>query len=257
MTTKPGTLLAALCIAAVAIAGEAKKPVKLNPRIAALADNTWIKMNPEKEPAGRNYSGCALGYWNGGAKVFYFGGAHFSYAYDDAAVYDVAGNAWKSTWEDRREWVKRLGAAKKLTDEDARKKATGKLWKEAVDDGRLPPTHTYQQMCWIPEKKAVFYLGWSGTWIFSPEKNRWRCVTLPVYSHYEGMDEKLGRKAPWTRWAVQTHHCYYSPVAKAPVAITTHRPQGDWLFDVEKEEWQSLKRSIGSMGGEIYSTYVP
>jgi len=112
-------------------------------------------------------------------------------------------------------------------------------------------------VCWVPERRVFAYLGHTGSWEFDPVKKKWEIIALPLYKQYQGMPKELKRFCPWTRWCVQTHHLFYSPVAKAPVAITTHRPQGDWIYDAEKKEWKGLKRGISSLGGEIYSTYVP
>jgi len=215
---------------------------KLNPRIVALGDNTWLKMSPAREPEGRNYSGCCWGDWGKGGRIFYFGGAHFSYPYDDVELYDIAANTWTRSWKDRKNWMADGKPALPPAERFA----------EAVRLGRLPPTHTYQQVCWVPGRKVFFHLGHSGNWTFDPLKMRWTCLALPPL--YQTGSKKM---IPWTRWAVQTMHCYYSPVVEAPVAITTHKPQGDWLFDLKTMTWKALKRNIPAMGGEIYSAPVP
>jgi hypothetical protein len=58
--------------------------------LATIPDNTWVKLNPNREPAGRSYSG--IHYGNG--KIFYFGGGHGSYAGNDVEIYDIATNTW-------------------------------------------------------------------------------------------------------------------------------------------------------------------
>jgi hypothetical protein len=252
-----GTLIGAVAAAAVvAGAGLAERPApttapaarKLNPQVLAMGDNTWLKMNPPREPDGRNYSGCCWGDWGTGGRVFYFGGAHFSYQYDDVDVYDLATNTWTRSWKP--------GPLPKAVDEggDQKEKRAdrGDTLRRAAAAGRLQATHTYQQVCWVPERKVFFYVGWSGNWEFDPVKNRWTCLFLPPL--YQTGTKQL---VPWTRWAVQTHHCYYARDIKAPVVVTTHTPQGDWLFDGETTAWKSLRRDISSMGGELYSTYVP
>jgi Galactose oxidase, central domain len=261
---KPGIVAALFAVAVVAVGSvaahrlaaaesnaKAKRAVKLNSRIVAMADNSWLKMNPGKEPDGRNYSGCCLADWGQGSKIWYFGGAHNSYAYDDVAFYDIATNTWTPSWKDRRNWMKM-----NLPGKDKQEKRAARS-RKMVEAKRLPCTHTYQQVCWVPERKVFAYLGHLGSWEFDPVTMKWDIIALPLYSQYEGMPESLKRFCPWTRWAVQTHHLYYSPDAQAPVAITTHRPQGDWIYNAKKKQWTRLKRSVGSVGGEIYSTYVP
>jgi hypothetical protein len=263
---KAGTLAALLAVMLVAIGGVAlrglaaaegtngngKKAVKLNPNVVAMADNSWLKMNPKKEPEGRNYSGCCLADWGKGPKIFYFGGGHFSYDYDDAAIYDVATNAWTRSWPQARKYKPFLSK-----DPEEKKKQSAEKWKHAVDAGRLPPTHTYQLICWVPERKVFAYVGYSGHWEYDAAAPKWTAIALPPRCQYPDMPEELKRFSPWTKIAVQTHHLFYSPEAGAPLSITTHRPKGDWLYDAKKKEWKRLKRDIGNMGGELYSTYVP
>ncbi|KKL88921.1 hypothetical protein LCGC14_1919840, partial [marine sediment metagenome] len=91
--------------AGVSAAAEAPAGRKLNPKILALGDNAWLKMDPLREPEGRNFSGACWGDWGEGGRAFYFGGAHFSYKYDDVAFYDPVANTWTRSWENRKDWM--------------------------------------------------------------------------------------------------------------------------------------------------------
>jgi len=245
-----GVALICACAAATPRSPVTTQPAtrELNPRVLAMGDNTWLKMNPPREPDGRNYSGCCWGDWGQGGKIFYFGGAHFSYQYDDVDIYDMATNTWTRSWKPGRIRAEPQKADDQKDGQDDR----GTALRRAAEAGRLQATHTYQQVCWVPDRKVFFYVGWSGNWAFDPVKNRWTCLALPPL--YQSGKKTL---VPWTRWAVQTHHCYYAPEVKAAAVVTTHRPQGDWLFDYGKMEWKNLSRDIRNMGGELYSTYVP
>jgi hypothetical protein len=58
--------------------------------IKNLGNNQWARLYPNREPAGRSYSG--IHYGNG--KILYFGGGHGSYAGNDVEIYDIATNTW-------------------------------------------------------------------------------------------------------------------------------------------------------------------
>ncbi len=87
---------------------------KLNPRIAAMKDNTWLYMNPKPmkrkrpttkdtnsplkgivsgEPTFREYSSPVYG----GGRIYYFGGMHSGYPGNDIEVYDIVENFWKQS----------------------------------------------------------------------------------------------------------------------------------------------------------------
>ena len=84
----------------------------LNPDLASLPDNTWLKLDPEPSerwvasgscsgpydlnlvvsgnPKKRSFSGMAYG----DGKVFFFGGGHCSHPGNDVEIYDIAQNVW-------------------------------------------------------------------------------------------------------------------------------------------------------------------
>jgi hypothetical protein len=62
----------------------------LNPQIARMADNTWLRLKPAREPRSRMYSGCCIGDGN----VWFFGGGHHAYKYNDVELFRIADNRW-------------------------------------------------------------------------------------------------------------------------------------------------------------------
>jgi len=226
-------------------AGEPEKPreapkaeKKLNPQVLALADNTWLKMGPPKEPDGRNYSSPI---WGDG-KIFYFGGAHFSYNGNDVAIYDLAANAWTRSYEPEMRPEQKFDG--KTTVGDVLSPKTGRPW----------PLHTYQQWCWVPDRKVCFWVsGTAGTWQFDPAKLEW--------THLHGKYHKDEKKqfSPNTPIAHQTMHCFYSPELKAPVVHQTSSPFVNYKYDFDKGEWAKLAKGIPAKHkwAEPYSTHVP
>ena len=226
-------MLGCACTAAEveSIATTAPAAKRLNPRILAMGDNAWLKMKPPREPDGRNYS-CPC--WGDG-KIFYFGGAHFSYQYDDIDFYDIAANAWTRSWEDRAR---------------APKKGEEAPLPHSPKTGRLWPRHTYQQVCWLPERKVFFYMPGIDTWEFDPAKMKW---TWLAGAH--GKDKQTFSPKPQ---GIQNSHCFYSPDLKAPVAIMTTGDWGTYVFDQAKGEWRKRKPvPQKTVWHELYSTYVP
>jgi hypothetical protein len=78
---------------------------KLNPDLVNLPPNTWVKITPDRNPAGRSFSGVC---WGNGM-LFYFGGYHNSYPCNDVELYDVAANRWVQAtepedWRDCAKW---------------------------------------------------------------------------------------------------------------------------------------------------------
>lgn len=212
---------------------KSKAEKNLNPQIASLGDNTWLKMSPPKEPDGRNYSGCFWGDWGKGGRVFYYGGGHFSYSGNDVAIYDIASNVWSRSYEPEMDPGKSDQPLSKL----------GRPW----------PLHSYQQICWVPERNVLFHISLAqGTWQFDPAKMEWTCLN----GKYQ-KDEKK-QFSPATPYGHQTMHCFYSPELKAPVVHLTSQPFGNYKYVFEKQEWIKMKGGIPEKHkwAEPYSTYI-
>ena len=146
------------------LGGSAKSgPVStLNTQIANMPDNTWLRLNPPREPRSRMFSGCCLG----DGKLWFFGGGHHAYKYNDVELYDVAANRWDRVTE-REAWPEVKGA-----------ESMGGGVGVAVPSHALRPLgqHTYQQVCWVPERKRFFSVLVPGTWEFDPATKQWECL---------------------------------------------------------------------------------
>ncbi len=206
-------------------------------RLAAMPDNSWLKLDPPREPDGRNYSGVCLG----GGQVFYFGGAHVSYQGNDVETYDPKSNAWTRSWQPQARPEQDFGGNAKSGAETVFDPKTGRLW----------PVHTYQQVCWVPGRKVFFYAGHVGTWLYDPVARTW---TNPAGPHSPG-----AKFTPHTDLAWQTYHTFYSPQLAAPVCIITSKPFGIYVYDLAKAEWTRRGADIPVMMKwyELYSTWVP
>jgi hypothetical protein len=210
------------------------KPL-LDPQVMAMSDNSWLNLRPAGMAYARMYSGCC----RGGGLLWYFGGAHRGYKGNDVQLYDPRANAWIQATEP--EWPE-VGSAD---------------WKAMTGGGgtttRLSPTgrpyteHTYQQVCWQPERKRFFVvLVSSGTWEFDPVERRW----IHLINRFEDRSEPRGV------WA--QNHVLYEPVLRAPVLICGTTKPGIYTFDHEKREWTRLgERPEELAWNEFYSTYVP
>jgi hypothetical protein len=228
-----------LCLfAAIVEAGAAENGAKkLNPKLTAMADNTWLDLKPKGMAESRNYSGCCFG----GGFFWYFGGAHKSYKGNDVDLYDPVKNEWINAT--KAEWPE-VGS----TD-----------WKRMVSGGgstsKLSPSgapyteHTYQQVCWVPERKRFFVLlVSSGTWEFDPETGKW----IHLVNRFK--DRSAEPRGHWAQ-----NQVVYDPELKAPVhSVNSGGGAHFRVFDFEKKAWKRLAgvpREI--KWKEWYSTYVP
>ena len=151
----------------------------LNPQIAGMPDNTWLRLNPAGEPRSRMYSGCCMG----DGKLWFFGGGHGGYKYNDVELYDVSANRWDRLTE-REAWTEVKAA-----------EGMGGGWGVAVLSAKLRPLgqHTYQQVCWVPERKKFFAVLSPGTWEFDSAAREWECL---AGMHAGKLAGKAGPLAP-------------------------------------------------------------
>ncbi|MDD4892028.1 MAG: kelch repeat-containing protein [Phycisphaerae bacterium] len=229
-------LTAILMLAGGAIA-QTSQPGDLEKAIAALPDNTWMKLSPAREPAGRNY--CAP--CPGDGKLFYFGGDRMSNEFNDVELYDIKANTWTQSWEpDLKPDAEPGSKEKELDAKRVFDAGTGRLW----------PMRTFQQVCYLPERRSFLYSGHVGTWIYDPAAKKW--------SNPNGPHSPGAKFAPHTVLAWQSYHTFYSPQLKAPVCIVTARPFGVYVYDADKAEWKQRKADIPPtmQWYELYSTWV-
>jgi hypothetical protein len=206
-----------------------------NPELLAIPDNSWLNLNPKGIAFARMYSGCCAG----AGYVWYFGGAHRSYKGNDVQLFDPRVNAWIQAT--KPEWPE-VGSPD---------------WKSMVSGGgstsRLSPLghpyteHTYQQVCWQPDREKFFIvLVSSGTWEFDPSRRKW----IHLINRFNDKSEPRGT------WA--QNHVLYEPALKAPVLFCGSKTQGIYKFDHTGRKWQPLHDlPDGLAWNEFYSTHVP
>lgn len=226
--------VALACAATAALAGEKKK---LNPRLVSMADNTWLELKPKGMAESRNYSGCCFG----GGLFWYFGGAHKSYKGNDVDLYDPVANTWIQATE--AEWPP-------VGSKDWKSMITGGGSTSKLSlKGRPYTEHTYQQVCWIPEREKFFIvLLSSGTWEFDPVKKEW----THLVNRFKNRSAE-----PRGSWA--QNQVVYEPALKAPVhAVNSGGGAHFRVFDFNKKAWKRLAPLPGEIKWrEWYSTYVP
>jgi hypothetical protein len=181
------------------------------------------------------YSGCCAG----GGYLWYFGGAHRAYKGNDVQLFDSGANEWIQATEP--EWPE-----KGSPDWKAMTSGGGTTTKLSPK-GRPFTEHTYQQVCWQPERKRFFVvLVSSGTWEFDPVAREW----IHVINRFEDRSEPRGH------WA--HNHVLYDPALKAPVLVCTTRTTGVYRFDHARRAWvRRGERPAELAWNEFYSTYVP
>jgi hypothetical protein len=123
----------------------------------------------------------------------------------------------------------------------------GGTTKHLSPTGRPFTEHTYQQVCWQPDRKRFFVvLVSSGTWEFDPAERRW----IHLINRLEDRTEPRGV------WA--QNHVLYEPALESPVLICGTSTPGIYRFDHENRRWLRLgERPEELAWNEFYSTRVP
>jgi hypothetical protein len=217
-------------------APQAAQAAALNPTLLKMADNTWVNLKPKGMPWARTYSGACFG----GGRLWYFGGAHRSYPGNDVHLYDPRTNEWTQATEAEKpepgskEWKSLTGG--------------GGGMRRLTPKGRPFVEHTYQQVCWLPDRRQFFIaLVTSGTWTFDPVKREW--------GHLINRLENRGAD-PRGYWA--QNHTLYEPAFGAPVLIVGGGGAQMYRFEMAAKRWKSLGACPKELNwNEFYSTYVP
>lgn len=229
------TLLATVRVFAAEPSPGQDRQLDLKAALLKMPDNSWLDLQPKGTAYARMYSGCCAG----GGYVWYFGGAHRGYKGNDVQLYDPRANQWIQATEP--EWPE-VGS---------------RDWKAMVSGGgttfHLSPTgrpyteHTYQQVCWQPERKRFFIvLASSGTWEFDPAARDW----FHLINRFQDRSEPRGT------WA--QNHVLYEPALHTPVLICGSAKTGVFQFDHGKRGWvRRGERPVDLAWNEFYSTYVP
>jgi hypothetical protein len=238
---------AVLAASAAAAGGGALAVAKLKPAprpgpnqaLKNMPENSWLKLDPPREPLSRTFSGCCFG----GGRLWYFGGGHYSWKGNDVELYDPRVNRWTRATEP--EWPREGTAAwKSLT-------SLSDGTSELSPSGRPYTEHTFQQVCWDPgARKFVAVLRCSGTWEFDPESASWTRLVATAPD---------GGRLPYP--SIGTTLTVYDPSVGAPVAILSVKKSGE-VFVLERAPEGSRWRRLGETpaelrGAKLYATYVP
>jgi hypothetical protein len=199
----------------------------LNQQVENLGDNSWLKMNPPREPDARNYTGTCWSEYG----VWYWGGGHFSYACDDIDFYDMETNTWTRSYTPTcYQWEYDQGAP--------------------TPQGTVYPRHTYQQVAWDPVQQLFFYFNKGRTWTYDPVAKDWTVVA--------GEDGPSGSVSPVTSTGIQHHGCIYSPDLQAPLALLSSNPRRVYRWDSNTQTWNQRSGGFAPVSNwtETYSAYM-
>ncbi len=235
LTTAAVAMAAGIAGAGAGEAGETSGKGPLNPDLLAMPANTWRNLRPagQNRVEARMYSGACFG----GGRLWYFGGAHRSWPGNDVDLYDPCTNRWRQ-----------------VTEPEMPERGSD-LWKRLTGGGggadRLTPRgrpyieHTYQQVCWHPDRERFFVvLARGGTWEFDPRRAEWNPLLGP------------DRDQPRGAWA--QNNCFWDPAVGAPVLVVGSGGGGVYRFDRERPAWVRIADLPAVLNwSEFYSTYVP
>lgn len=128
------------------------------------ADSTargWVKLNPDREPIARTFTGIAAG----DGRIFYFGGGHAGWPGNDVEVYDMGANVWRQSYSP--DFPAPGSPAARSLDSGGSSCAVDPL------SGRPYTEHTYQQYAYVPQLKRVILQLCRRTWAYDPESKIW------------------------------------------------------------------------------------
>lgn len=235
------SLLAVLLVAIyVGSAGSlsAEQPTLIN-----MTDNTWLKLEPEDSlryiprnktasdilenqntPEGRSFSGITIG--NG--RIYYFGGAHGSYAGNDVEIYDIANNIWIQQYKPE---------VCAPSDEDCNDLYNGWGVSALTSAGRPYPEHTYQQHAYDPIRQRFVSGLTSGYWTFDSNASQWERLTATIPRASNEI----------------VHHLLYDPTLETVIWILLGAPKQFYKYSYDTAEFTP----IGATPEEIcFSTLV-
>lgn len=230
--------VAAFLAAAGSLFGaDAPRPSFTRTPLADVPDNCWRKLNPPTMAKARTYSGACFG----GGYLWYFGGAHRGYKGNDVQLFDPRLGDWIQATEP--EWPE-VGSPdwKSMT-------SGGGSTSQLSPTGRPFTEHTYQQVCWQPERGRFFIvLASSGTWEFDPERREW----IHLVNRFKEPDAQ-----PSGYWAQR--QVLYVPELGAPVlTISGGSMTARYVFDHDERRWRRLGPTPEQLRwNEYYATYVP
>ncbi len=207
----------------------------LNQRLRSMPENSWLNLKPKGMAYARMYSGCCAG----GGYLWYFGGAHRAYKGNDVQLFDPRGNEWIQATQP--EWPK-VGSAdwKAMT-------SGGGRTTQLSPSGHPYTEHTYQQVCWQPDRRRFFVvLVSSGTWEFDPQERKW----IHLINRF---DDPIEPRGTWAQ-----NHVLFDAALQAPVLFCGSKNQHVYKFEHKQRKWQRLAELPRELAwNEFYSTYVP
>ncbi|MEX0715703.1 MAG: kelch repeat-containing protein [Planctomycetaceae bacterium] len=245
MLTKMLTMTVALALAVSpafaaepAATSDKNESRPLNRSLRDMPDNSWRNLEPQGQDQveARMYSGACFG----GGKFLYFGGAHRSYPGNDVDLFDPVANAWKQVTEaemperDSPLWRSLTGG--------------GGGSRELTPKGRPYIEHTYQQVCWNPERKHFFVvMRASGSWSFDPDRAEWTHLSRNI----ENAEREP--RGSWSR-----NQVVWDPALKAPVLLTSSGSEaGTYKWNYDTATWERLADLPMALKQEFYLSYVP
>jgi len=225
--------LAALALAVGASAAAAGEPAapkhQPNPKIAAMAPHSWLKLGAAP-PSPRGIMAYAGGVFDSEHNVFLiFGGGHADYWGNEVCAFDLGALAWKRMYEP--------DAEARYTNDNI-DNAKGKL----KDSDKPYTRHSYQMLDFVPSVKKMFI--WSGcgpgwgkiaptcyapkdAWYYDQAANKWEFLTDNGPSGYGGGTA-------------------YDPKRDVVWALPASSWSPLWKFDVKTAKWSkhALKPEI-------------
>ncbi len=237
-----------LCLAALvswsALAAEPAAPAapegpafKMNPKLAGVPDNTWVKMAPKMEPDHKNFGGFGhpkgesfLVYDESANLTVWFGGCSAGYT-NATWLYNCSEDSWKEA--NPGTWITVQGT-------------------RDLPDEKLPPGCCQAAICYSPDARQCLMLKTGGgsdwtawnqrlgakhpqvsCWWYNARENKW---TLKEWKKEEGP------RAPM----YICHQFHYDRAAKRGLAFGglgsgSSACNDLWAYDPEANRWTDLK----------------
>jgi RNA polymerase sigma factor (sigma-70 family) len=206
-------------------------------RLSAMPDNSWLKLDPPREPVGRAY--CSVEF--GGGYLWYFGGGKHTYLGNDVELFDVRRNRWVRGTEPE--------IPPKGSPEWDFMTSGGGGGRTLSPLGRPYAEQLQQQVCWVPERRrflAVFAT--SGTWEFDPDARKW----THLVNRYQNPEAE-------PRGGGGQNQVLWDPALGAPVHAVNSGPDAHFrVFDFGVRAWRRLAPVPAELKGNgWHSTWVP
>jgi hypothetical protein len=244
-----GCVLASGLLAGEKKAKDAKGEFKMNPKLANLGEDTWLKMSPKfvyhpdqvarLRKVGRDikkvasYGGgrfchskgeASLSYDESVNRAIYFGGCSTGYG-NNLWVYDCSGDVWTQVHPDIFDYIK---------------DKKGRKWRYRKDPKSHPPGCCYTSMCYDSDMKVSLFCrpnkgatAWAPNhvykrppnnhaWLYDARKKKW------IFTERKGILPKV--YVTGVRWA-------YDPVKKECVLAGSGSL---WAYKTAENTWRKI-----------------